>query len=63
MIKILKKILIKKLAKENETTKKTGLKSERKKSNEDEIQKQLSQFTIKRIETKLERLKNHKGWN
>ena len=61
MIKILKKILIKKLAKENETTKKTGLKSERKKSNEDEIQKQLSQFTIKRIETKLERLKNHKG--
>jgi hypothetical protein len=63
MIKILKKILIKKLAKENETTKKTGLKSERKKSNEDEIQKQLSQFTIKRIETKLKRLKNHKGWN
>jgi hypothetical protein len=61
MIKILKKILIKKLAKENETTKKTGLKSERKKSNEDEIQKQLSQFTIKRIETKLKRLKNHKG--
>jgi hypothetical protein len=61
MIKILKKILIKKLAKENETTKKTGLKSDRKKSNEDEIQKQLSQFTIKRIETKLERLKNHKG--
>jgi hypothetical protein len=63
MIKILKKILIKKLAKENETTKKTGLKSDRKKSNEDEIQKQLSQFTIKRIETKLKRLKNHKGWN
>jgi hypothetical protein len=63
MIKILKKILIKKHAKENETTKKTGLKSERKKSNEDEIQKQLSQFTIKRIETKLKRLKNHKGWN
>jgi hypothetical protein len=61
MIKILKKILIKKLAKENETTKKTELKSDRKKSNEDEIQKQLSQFTIKRIETKLERLKNHKG--
>jgi hypothetical protein len=61
MIKILKKILIKKLAKENETTKKTKLKSDRKKSNEDEIQKQLSQFTIKRIETKLERLKNHKG--
>jgi len=61
MIKILKKILIKKLAKKNETTKKTGLKSDRKKSNEDEIQKQLSQFTIKRIETKLERLKNHKG--
>jgi len=61
MIKILKKILIKKLAKENETTKKTGLKSDRKKSNEDEIQKQLSQFTIKRIETKFERLKNHKG--
>jgi hypothetical protein len=59
----LKKILIKKLAKENETTKKTGLKSDRKKSNEDEIQKQLSQFTIKRIETKLKRLKNHKGWN
>ena len=63
MIKILKKILIKKLAKENETTKKTELKSDRKKSNEDEIQKQLSQFTIKRIETKLKRLKNHKGWN
>ena len=63
MIKILKKILIKKLAKKNETTKKTGLKSDRKKSNEDEIQKQLSQFTIKRIETKLKRLKNHKGWN
>jgi hypothetical protein len=49
------------LQKKTKQQKKTGLKSDRKKSNEDEIQKQLSQFTIKRIETKLERLKNHKG--
>jgi len=61
MMKTLKKILIKKLAKENEQQqKKTGLKSDRKKSNKDEIQKQLSLITIKIIGTKLE-LKNHRG--
>jgi len=62
MMKTLKKILIKKLAKENEQQqkKKTGLKSDRKKSNKDEIQKQLSLITIKIIGTKLE-LKYHRG--
>jgi hypothetical protein len=61
-MKTLKKILIKKLAKENEQQqkKKTGLKSDRKKSNKDEIQKQLSLITIKIIGTKLE-LKYHRG--
>jgi hypothetical protein len=54
MMEFLKKLLIKKLEKKG---KKMGLKSYRKKPNEDEIKK----IAIKRIRTKLERLKNYGG--
>jgi len=56
---IKKKPLIKKLVKEKKQ--KIGLKSDRKKPNEDKIKKilQTKKITIKKIRTKLEKLKNH----
>jgi hypothetical protein len=64
----MKKLLIKNLTKKMNSKKKMRLKYDRKKSIEYEIWKKKSipnkkKIAIKTIRTKLERLKNHRGWN